>query len=131
MSNTSFCPCGSDRRLGECCGRFIDGPALPRTAEQLMRSRYTAYALGRIDYLRATWHASTCPPDLAPDLAVKWIGLRILSTEAGGATDETGHVEFVARYKIQGRAHRLYERSRFLLEDGLWRYLDGKLDGES
>ncbi len=93
-----------------------------------MRSRYTAFAVQTIEYLRLSWHSKSRPAELAPDPATKWIGLRILATEGGGPDDAEGVVEFVARYKIQGRAHRLHERSRFVREDGAWRYLDGTLD---
>lgn len=122
------CPCGSGRDYAGCCGPLIAGAALPRTAEALMRSRYTAFADQALEYLRATWHSSTCPARLAPDPSTKWIGLKILATKAGGPDDGDGTVEFVARYKIQGRAHRLHERSRFVREQNAWRYLDGDLD---
>lgn len=92
-----------------------------------MRSRYSAYVRGEEAYLLATWHASTRPPslDLAEDAATKWLGLEIKRTEAGGEQDQRGLVEFVARYKVGGRAHRLHEVSRFVREDGRWYYVDG------
>jgi SEC-C motif domain protein len=121
------CPCGRQLPYAACCGRFVDGAALAPDAETLMRSRYTAYTLSREDYLRATWHASTCPPDL--DLAAepqpRWLGLEVkhhAEPDAGHAT-----VEFVARYKVGGRAHRLHEVSRFVWEDGRWWYVDGDI----
>lgn len=126
--STPPCPCCSGRTYPVCCGPVIEGHTSPETAEALMRSRYTAFAVQAIDYLRASWHPSTCPKDLAPDPSTQWIGLKILATEAGGPNDTEGMVEFVARYKIQGRAHRLHERSRFLREAGAWRYLDGVID---
>lgn len=90
-----------------------------------MRSRYTAYTLLREDYLLATWHTSTRPAslDLAADAATKWIGLEVKRHEQ----QDTDHaiVEFVARYKVNGRAHRLHEVSRFVREDGRWFYVDG------
>jgi len=95
-----------------------------------MRSRYSAY-VGRADgYLLKTWHASTCPPrlDLAMEPAPKWLGLKILAVTDGRATDDVGEVEFVARYKVQGRAVRLHERSRFVREQGRWYYLDAQTD---
>lgn len=119
------CPCGSERDYADCCGRFIDTDAIPETAEELMRSRYVAYATERADYLSATWHPSTRPADLSPDPAIRWIGLKILHSEAGGARDTEGWVELVARYKVQGRAHRLQERSYFLREQGRWLYVSG------
>jgi SEC-C motif-containing protein len=93
-----------------------------------MRSRYTAYARGDAGYLTATWHPTTRRRDLGLDEPVKWIGLEILSREAGGPGDTKGKVEFVARYKLGGRAHRLHERSRFQRREGRWYYLDGDLD---
>lgn len=127
----SLCPCGSTQPYAECCGRFIDTPerAAP-TAEALMRSRYTAYTLGREAYLLATWQEATRPAalDLADDAGkVKWLGLEIRRTEQGSEHDATGVVEFVARYKVGGRAHRLHETSRFQREGGRWFYLNGEL----
>jgi SEC-C motif domain protein len=88
-----------------------------------MRSRYVAYTRGRTDYLLRTWHPSTRPSalDLEP---VRWLGLQVCRVEAGAAADRDGIVEFVARYKIGGRAHRLHETSRFVREDGRWFYVD-------
>ena len=120
------CPCGSGRVYAQCCGRYVDGGELPDTAEQLMRSRYTAYTLAREDYLLATWHASTRPSGLGLDPAVQWLGLKIVRTEAGGATDAEGRVAFVARSKLGGRAQRLEEDSRFVREGGRWYYVDGR-----
>jgi len=92
-----------------------------------MRSRYTAYTLLQEDYLLATWHTSTRPSslNLAADAATKWIGLEVKRHEQ----QDTDHaiVEFVARYKVNGRAHRLHEVSRFVREDGRWFYVDGEV----
>lgn len=118
------CPCGAGRmHYQHCCGRFIDGGQLPQTALELMRSRYAAYTLCREDYLRVTWHSSTRPKEGIAEQGVKWLGLDIKAHAEAG--DEAS-VEFVARYRIQGRAHRLHETSRFLREDGQWLYLDGR-----
>ena len=89
-----------------------------------MRSRYSAYVLGLTDYLLATWHPSTRPAALEPwDASLKWLGLEI---RAHAQADENhGTVEFVARSKRGGRAHRLHETSRFVREDGPWLYVDG------
>ena len=126
MTDTS-CPCGSGRPLADCCGPYLSGQSLPETAETLMRSRYSAFATGQADYLLATWHPTTRPATLALEAGIRWLGLRILSTEAGGATDQEGWVTFVARSKFQGRAQRLQERSRFVRERGRWFYVDGEL----
>ena len=88
-----------------------------------MRSRYTAYAQGDLDYLRATWHPSTCPADLAIESNIRWLGLEVRRATSDG---EYGTVEFIARYKVGGRAHRLHETSRFIHEDGRWYYIDGE-----
>lgn len=127
MTAPESCPCGSGNAYGACCGRYIDAGLRPETAEQLMRSRYSAYVLVREDYLRRTWHASTRPDtlNLEPACFGRWLGLKILRTEAGGREDREGVVEFVARYKPSGKAERLHEVSRFVREDGQWFYLNG------
>jgi len=119
------CPCGSGADYDDCCGPFIEGRAQPQTARQLMRSRYTAYARRDTDWLSATWHPATRPSDLGLDQPIKWTRLEIIATEAGGPDDQRGIVEFIAHYKLQGRAHRLHERSRFQRRDGRWVYVDG------
>lgn len=96
-----------------------------------MRARYTAYTLGREDYLSATWHPTTRRENAGLDEAVTWLGLSILRTQAGGVDDNEGRVEFVARYKIGERAHRLHELSRFLRRDGQWLYVDGEMGPSS
>ncbi|MCO5109880.1 MAG: YchJ family metal-binding protein [Burkholderiaceae bacterium] len=128
---SAACPCGrlSARRVpqafGDCCGRYIDhfDTAAAPDAEHLMRSRYSAFVLQRRNYLQATWHASTRPAtlDLEPD--ARWLGLEVRSHRALDAVH--AEVEFVARYRVAGRAVRLHERSRFVREDGRWYYLEG------
>ena len=146
------CPCGrvdSNNKgrampYANCCGRYVEHfeqtPA--PDAESLMRSRYTAFTLRDEPYLRATWHASTCPPDalFAEEEKVQWLGLEVKSAlrlrqrkaESAEHAEETNRdtVEFVARYKAGGRAHRLHEVSRFVREADTggtvrWLYLDG------
>lgn len=92
-----------------------------------MRSRYSAYVMGNAEYLRQSWASTTCPPDLKLESDLKWIGLKIQRCEAGGVDDMEGLVEFVARYKVNGRAGRLHEASRFIRENGRWVYLDGEM----
>lgn len=122
------CPCGSGSAYAACCGRFIDQGMLPATAEQLMRSRYTAFTRAHESYLLATWHVSTRPEslDFDPEKPVKWLGLRIDKVEKGCAHDDRGRVCFVAHWRAGGgRAQRLQECSRFVREQGRWFYLDG------
>ena len=121
----SACPCDSGKAFADCCGRLIEGSEPAATAEALMRSRYTAFALGNEPYLLATWHDSTRPAslDLREQPASKWIGLKVLWHEQ---QDEThAIVEFIARYKVSGRAYKIHETSRFVKEDGRWFYVDG------
>ncbi len=122
-----ICPCGSGKSYVRCCGPYIDDGRKPDTAEQLMRSRYTGFVLAREAYLAHTWHPSTRPADMGVAVtdAVKWLGLEIRRTQAGGPDDTGGTVEFVARYKQNGRATRLHEVSRFVREGGQWLYMDG------
>lgn len=121
----SDCPCGSGRPYAACCGPLHEGAVVAPTALALMRSRYSAYVLKLDEYLLATWHASTRPSEL--NLAAdntKWLALDIRRHEA---MDEThALVEFVARYRIAGRGHRLHESSRFIREAGRWYYQDGE-----
>jgi len=119
------CPCGGNA-YAQCCGRFHQG-APAATAEQLMRSRYSAYALGLMEYVHRTWHPSTRPPldELTHDPAAKWLGLEVRQQQENG---DQATVEFVARYKIGGRAHRLHETSRFVRENGRWFYIDGSMN---
>ncbi|MXS82977.1 YchJ family protein [Nitrosomonas oligotropha] len=121
------CPCGSGKPFSSCCGRYLDQNETAATAENLMRSRYSAYTLMREDYLLATWHPSTRPAslDLTGQPAQQWLGLTVKRHEQTAA--DQAIVEFVARYKINGRAHRLHEISRFVRENDRWVYVDGEI----
>ena len=119
------CPCGSNKDYADCCGPYLDRREAAPSAEALMRSRYTAYSLDREDYLLATWHNSTRPAslELPSEPPSKWLGLDVKRHEQSGSDQAV--VEFVARYKLDGRAHRLREVSRFVREAGQWYYVDG------
>jgi len=123
----SPCPCGNAKNYADCCARYLDNKEIAPSAEALMRSRYTAYTLQHEDYLLATWHQSTRPPALGlqDEAATKWLGLEVKRHEQ----QDTEHaiVEFLARYKVNGRAHRLHEISRFVCEEGKWFYVDGQI----
>lgn len=131
---TGPCPCGrTDARrkplaYAQCCGRYVDDFAHSPApdAQSLMRSRYTAFARERADYLLATWVASHRPAELNFDAGTKWLGLEVRAQRMQDAAH--AEVEFVARSRdASGRAHRLHERSRFVREDGRWYYVDGEL----
>jgi SEC-C motif domain protein len=124
------CPCGRALPYMRCCGRFHAGALHLHApdAESLMRSRYSAYVLGLGDYLLATWHPSTRPaeaPMMEPGL--RWLGLEVRRHRPSDA--EHAIVEFVARSKLGGRAHRLQETSRFVREGGQWYYVGGDVAG--
>ena len=130
------CPCGGPF-LATCCGPFIEGAAIPPTAETLMRSRYTAYVRRDEPYLMATWHASTRPtePIMSNEEKLQWLGLEVKSAlrlrqrKAEEADPTRDTVEFVARFKTNGRARRLHEISNFVREPAeggpRWFYVDG------
>jgi len=126
----SNCPCGSGKAYAECCKPIISGDAKAETAEALMRARYSAYVKCDVDFLLNSLH-----PDGSGDVDrestkawaqnAEWHGLEILSTAAGGPKDETGEVEFVAKYSLQGEPQRHHERGMFKRNNGNWLYLDG------
>ncbi|RQP12695.1 MAG: hypothetical protein EAS51_02035 [Microbacteriaceae bacterium] len=124
MSDDAACPCGSGRAYGRCCGPIHAGAPAP-TAEALMRSRFSAFALGDAAYLTRSWHPSTRPGELELDADVVWRRLQIVDTVAGGPDDADGVVEFRASYRSPDGAGLLHERSRFARVDGRWTYLDG------
>jgi SEC-C motif domain protein len=91
-----------------------------------MRSRYCAFVLCDESYLLSTWHPDTRPSKVRLGGQQRWLGLRIRATDRGGLDDLTGIVEFVARFKVDGKGHRLHEISRFEKIDGRWFYRDGQ-----
>ena len=129
------CPCGSTAPYSSCCEPYITEKAIAPTAEALMRSRYTAYVVGNIEYLLASHHASKRAANARNQLKetianTQWLGLTVLETEAGKPDDTNGVVEFVARYQPNGSkgkkgAEQIHERSKFLKRKGRWFYLDG------
>ena len=124
------CPCGSGAARRDCCGPFLDGDAVAPTAEALMRSRYSAFVEGRREYLLRTWAEETRPEVLDLDPGQRWLVLSIRATSAGGMADDVGEVEFVARFRVEGRGQRLHERSRFRRVNGQWFYVDGSFTGK-
>ncbi|MGR8952980.1 MAG: YchJ family protein [Gammaproteobacteria bacterium] len=121
-----LCLCGSGRAYHECCRTYHRADAVPPTAESLMRSRFTAYALRDADYLRKTWDSGKCPEniDFSRETAV-WQRLEIVDAKKGGPQDDKGVVEFRAYYLQDGEECVLHEVSRFIKKDGRWFYLDG------
>ncbi|WP_133859567.1 YchJ family protein [Pseudomonas aestiva] len=128
MHSMAPCPCGSDLSLGDCCGAFHVGTPAP-DAERLMRSRYSAYVLGLIDYLVAT----TAPAQQALldrealtawSLGSRWQGLQVLEHHPEPGDPDHARVSFVARWEDGRGAHRHEERSGFVQREGRWYFLD-------
>jgi SEC-C motif-containing protein len=126
------CPCGRTSAKGQplagadCCGPLHAGQPAP-DAERLMRSRYSAFVQGNVPYLLATWHSSQRPAELTLEAGGQWLGLEIKQHRVTGT--DTAEVEFVARFRVGGKAVRQHERSRFVCEPSAegdrWFYVDG------
>ncbi|MCC7440965.1 MAG: YchJ family protein [Bdellovibrionales bacterium] len=129
--STHSCPCDSGQSFASCCEPFLLGKGKPATAEALMRSRYSAYVKAAVPYLLETyWPANR--EDFDEAAVAKWArdsewkGLKILKTSAGGAADETGTVEFVASYVVEGKPVEHHELAEFRKREGKWYFVDGK-----
>ncbi|MDX3524498.1 YchJ family protein [Streptomyces scabiei] len=116
------CPCGLPEAYESCCGRRHSGAAAAPTAEDLMRSRYSAFVVRDEAYLLSSWHPRTRPATVDFDTTMRWTGLEILDTRDGSAFHSTGTVTFRASF----RGGSLHERSRFERVDGAWVYVDGE-----
>lgn len=121
------CPCGKEISYTTCCGQFLEGGVLPSTPEELMRSRYTAYTLGHIDYIANTMRSPASDDfDLtsAKEFAerVEWLKLEIVETSQ---QDQIGFVEFLAHFRQNNKRHMIHEKSEFHLIDAKWYYVDG------
>lgn len=125
----TLCPCGGGRQraYADCCRPLVAGEALPETAEALMRSRYTAYAVGNLAHIERTWHPRTLPADLQLDAQLRWTGLTVSAVTDGGEADTTGTVAFTAAWE-SGTGSSLQrgvidEVSRFDRRAGRWFYV--------
>ena len=128
MSNTP-CPCDSTLSYAICCGRYHKGNIKAPTAEALMRSRYSAYAMGNAQYLYKTWHENTRPSlaSLRESGPQKLIALKIVSTQAGGEKDLKGMVEFITSSESNNPEEPIYqhhEKSLFIKVKEQWLYID-------
>ena len=126
-----LCPCGSDRAYEECCLPLIRGERFAGTAEELMRSRYTAHAKKEIDYVLETTAAAQREKIDRKQVAnwaarSEWLGLQIVDSEAGGTEDEEGTVEFAAYYRDKGKRIEHREIAEFKKEEGRWYFVDGR-----
>lgn len=131
MYEYQSCPCKSGVLYNDCCSAYHDNSKLPDTAEQLMRSRYSAYALKLVDYLVETTHRDKLRSSYRIKLVstihdIQWTNLVILKTSAGGPNDKAGKVAFEASYIEDGIEGTMREHSRFRKLAGKWLYYDGK-----
>lgn len=126
------CPCCSGIDLDDCCGPIIAGRSAP-SAEALMRSRFTAYVQGNLDYIENT-HSKEASEKFNRSAAestanlVEWISLEIREVSGGVAHDDTGVVEFAARFRQDDELREHHERSNFRRENGRWVYVDGQMN---
>ncbi|AHH98394.1 YchJ family metal-binding protein [Kutzneria viridogrisea] len=120
---TKQCPCGLGDPYEQCCGRLHQGRASAATAELLMRSRFSAFAVRDEAYLLRTWHSSTRPPGVEFDPGLRWVRLEILDRVEGGMFATEGTVEFRAHYREGGQRGAMQERSLFVRDAGNWVYL--------
>jgi SEC-C motif-containing protein len=124
------CPCGTGLPYGECCGPIHHGLAAAPTAERLMRSRFSAFAVGDAAYLLRSWHPDTRPATVQIDADTRWLWLEIVRTERGTERDSHGVVEFRAKYRVdapEGRSSGVqHEVSSFTRVAGAWVYVDGE-----
>jgi len=129
IAATKNCPCTSGKTYGNCCQPIQTGNATAKTAEDLLRARYTSFVTGHIDFILATHHSSTSHDVNREEITTwskdsEWKGLDVLQKEAGEATDETGTIVFHAKYALEGKDQDHYEKSTFEKENGEWKFLD-------
>jgi len=125
-----LCCCGSAKTVVNCCALLISGVGQAESAEQLMRSRFVAYATGDMRYVRSTWHSSTRPIEVSDSDSMHWLRLEIIEATKESDKSEQAYVEFKATF-AESSTHEvrlgvMHERSRFVIEDGCWRYIDGE-----
>lgn len=129
--STEICPCGSSKNYNECCELIHNDVSNARTAESLMRARYSAFVKKKIDFIINT-HLDEGQETSRESVEAwasnsKWLGLEVVNTEKGQESDETGTVEFIANYKSEGQNVQHHELAEFKKINGRWIYSDGKV----
>lgn len=125
------CPCGSGNNYDDCCKIFISGKKSAPTAQALMRARYSAYAKHEIDFIEAT-HIREERDNVSVEETKQWseesqwLNLEILSTKKGLETDDTGVVEFKAKYRQADVIYTHHEVSKFSKAEGKWFFAEGR-----
>ncbi len=126
------CPCGKSLSYGNCCGVIHEDLASAKTAEDLMRSRYTAFTMALGDYLMLSHHSTTRPIQEKKEIvnwakSVQWNRLEIISITQGEMGDLVGFVEFKAYFTTKSvigiKRDCIHEHSKFIRENGCWVYL--------
>ena len=126
------CPCGSGRSFDTCCEPIINGKTEAATAQELMRSRYTAFTIANGNYLMRSHHPSTRPNRERKNIekwakSVQWVRLTVLNTQAGDISDTSGYVEFKAFFIENGLLQKIHEKSFFQHQDGKRVYVSGEM----
>ena len=130
------CPCCSEKPYAECCAPYISGTVPAPTAEALMRSRYTAYATGDVDYIKKTMGPAIKAKEFDRESVEKWanesewLGLSIVTTAKGSENDTEGTVEFIAQYSDGKNEQIHHESAEFRKIDGAWYFIDGRMMNE-
>lgn len=124
-----ICPCGSKQLLMECCGALISGDKVADTPLKLMRSRYTAFVLANMAYIKKTMKGPALKGFNKTESkkwaeSVEWLGLEVIKTDYQ-LGNTTGHVEFIATFKENHQVKSIHEKSKFIFENGKWYYVDG------
>lgn len=126
------CPCCSGKPFADCCEPIIADHSKATTAEQLMRSRYTAFTLANNQYLMESWAQETRPKEIhTEDDTIQWITLEVKNCEDGNRGDERGFVTFTASFLSSGHLCQLHEKSSFIQDKGRWYYLDGETKSDT
>ena len=126
------CPCGSGNSYSECCEPIISGSQPAKSAEQLMRARYSGYVFAQMDFIFESTHPEhrqgydhAGTKEWAE--TAEWLGLQIISTDKGGPDDSVGEVEFIARFNEKGESREHHEAGQFKKKDGCWLFTEGKM----
>ncbi|NPA72318.1 MAG: hypothetical protein GXO35_05760 [Gammaproteobacteria bacterium] len=127
-TTSTGCPCGNLADYATCCQPLHDNNVTAKTAEQLMRARYSAFSLKKLGYLLSTWHETTRPGRFEFEVGLVWTGLTIKSTQKGREKDNKGWVQFSASYQILMEIGELKEKSYFKRgKCGNWFYVEGEI----
>lgn len=131
INKISHCPCGSENKYKACCGAYHRGERVAPSPEALMRSRYAAYSLGNIDYIKRTMQGKPLVGFNAEEAeawakSVEWVGLEIVDVK--NISSQLGYVEFIARFIENGKKQSIHERSEFRYSNEQWFYVDGVHD---